>query len=135
MLAGYTTLVAQMKDVLKDLEDEKYERVMVNSSEKDKLENIKTKLSMKQGRIVEDNFIKFEDVPITAPNGDVLVEKINFEIKPGMNCIVTGPNGCGKSSLFRILGNLWPMFGGVLTRPSLDKVFYIPQVKSLKIGF
>jgi ABC-type uncharacterized transport system fused permease/ATPase subunit len=101
---------------------------MVNSSEKDKLDNVKTKLSMKQGRIVEDNFIKFEDVPITAPNGDVLVEKINFEIQPGMNCIVTGPNGCGKSSLFRILGNLWPMFGGVLTRPNLDKVFYIPQV-------
>lgn len=47
-------------------------------------------------------------------------------IKPGMNVVISGPNGCGKSSMFRILGRLWPIVGGTLKRPETNKLFYIP---------
>lgn len=79
-----------------------------------------------KGLIVRSDKIIFEDVPIFSPNGDILIEKMNFEISPGMNLLISGPNGCGKSSLFRILGELWPLFGGKVYKPAIDEIFYIP---------
>ena len=89
---------------------------------------------MDKNRVIASENLKFVDVPIISPNGDILIEKMSFEIKPGMHLMIAGPNGCGKSSLFRIMGNLWPVTGGTLYKPSMDNIFYIPQRPYLPNG-
>jgi len=135
-LAGYTARVTELQAVLKDLNAGVYKRTMVNNNKGDGSSSAPSRpLIPNSGRIIaKDHIIKFEDVPIVTPNGDLLIESLNFEVKSGMNVLVCGPNGCGKSSLFRILGELWPLFGGVLTKPEKSKLFYVPQRPYLALG-
>jgi hypothetical protein len=37
-----------------------------------------------RGRVIESEEIRFENVPIVTPNGDVLVESLSFYVKRGV---------------------------------------------------
>ncbi|XP_017329961.1 ATP-binding cassette sub-family D member 3a isoform X2 [Ictalurus punctatus] len=134
-LSGFTTRITELMKVLKELNTGKYERTMVSQSEKEADSLEKLNLVPGSGRIIfMDNVIKFEHTPLATPNGDILIKDLSFEVKSGANVLVCGPNGCGKSSLFRVLGELWPLFGGSLTKPERGKLFYVPQRPYMTLG-
>ncbi|CAK9827003.1 ATP-binding cassette sub-family D member 3 [Anthophora retusa] len=128
-LAGFTARVTEIKVVLDDLNAGKYERTMISDFKDEPIG------SPGEGKIVtKDNVIQFDRVPLITPNGDILIRELSFEVKSGMNVLVCGPNGCGKSSLFRILGELWPVWSGTITKPPRGKLFYIPQRPYMTLG-
>ncbi|KAK7100602.1 ATP-binding cassette sub-family D member 3-like [Littorina saxatilis] len=135
-LAGFTARVTDLIKVLDDLNNGRYERTMVTSNgPKSGVKEGSVKLKPGAGKLIfKDYVIKFDKVPLVTPNGDVLIPELSFEVKAGMNVLVCGPNGCGKSSLFRILGELWPLFGGTLVKPEKGKLFYIPQRPYMTVG-
>ncbi|KFZ09284.1 hypothetical protein V501_05631 [Pseudogymnoascus sp. VKM F-4519 (FW-2642)] len=129
-LAGYTSRVASLLDVMDDIQAGKFEKELVSSADTE--EN--AAMLRGRGEVVESEDIEFINVPIISPNGDVLVKALSFSLKPGDHLLVVGPNGCGKSSLFRILGGLWPVYGGTVRKPPFSDIFYIPQRPYLSRG-
>ncbi|MCJ1388480.1 hypothetical protein MMC18_001327 [Xylographa bjoerkii] len=129
-LAGYTSRVSTLLDVMDDIQAGHFEKKLVSSAGTD------DNAAMLQGRgeIVESPDIEFIDVPIVSPNGDILVRKLSFTVRQGEHLLIVGPNGCGKSSLFRILGGLWPIYGGAVRKPPFTDIFYIPQRPYLSCG-
>ncbi|XP_068603902.1 ATP-binding cassette sub-family D member 3-like, partial [Brachionichthys hirsutus] len=134
-LSGFTARITELMKVLKELNAGKYERTMVSQQGKESDPAEMRLLVPGNGQIInQDNLIKFDHTPLATPNGDVLIRDLTFEVRSGTNVLVCGPNGCGKSSLFRVLGELWPLFGGQLTKPERGKLFYVPQRPYMTIG-
>jgi len=128
-LAGYTARVFEMIETFEDVKNGKFQKKIISNSEENE------KILSGRGTVIETkNTIKFTDVPIVSPNGDVLIKALNFEVHSGQHLLIVGPNGCGKSSLFRILGGLWPVYGGIVQKPKMDQIFYIPQRPYLSLG-
>ena len=86
--------------------------------------------------------VRFENVPLVAPAifplpGDLLIPSLSFTITPGAHVLISGPNGAGKSSIARVLGGLWPVYRGLVSRPrnsGTDGIMCLPQRPYLASG-
>jgi ATP-binding cassette subfamily F protein 3 len=68
--------------------------------------------------------------------GDNLIfEKVSFTVNPGERVGLVGPNGCGKTTLFKIiLGEIPPDSGSVRLSPASVRVGYLAQALEYEPG-
>eukprot|EP00930_Biecheleria_cincta_P097980 TRINITY_DN89663_c0_g1_i1.p1 TRINITY_DN89663_c0_g1~~TRINITY_DN89663_c0_g1_i1.p1 ORF type:complete len:701 (-),score=92.94 TRINITY_DN89663_c0_g1_i1:43-2112(-) len=85
--------------------------------------------SFKQGEC-----LRFEHVSVFRPDGTLLVKDLNFTVERGQRVLVTGGNGCGKSSLFRVIRKLWTLVEGTITMPAEKEIHFLAQVNFVPIG-
>lgn len=83
--------------------------------------------------------IRLENVHVIVPTvagseAAPLVDDLSLQVQVGCNVLILGANGCGKTSIARILAGLWPLYRGLLLKPSEEDVFYLPQKTYFSAG-
>jgi vitamin B12/bleomycin/antimicrobial peptide transport system ATP-binding/permease protein len=85
--------------------------------------------------LVKDSRLAFENLTVQTPNYQkTLVENISLALQPGQGLLIMGDSGCGKSSLLRVLAGLWNSGTGVIVRPELEEMLFLPQRPYMILG-
>ncbi len=83
----------------------------------------------------EEARIALENVTLQTPNREqVLLKNATAEVSPGGNLLIAGPSGAGKSSVLRAIAGLWNAGEGVIARPPLAEMLFLPQRPYMVLG-
>jgi len=135
-LAGYTSQVYTLLATLHDLNQNRFQ------SNQNEARSCRFDMEVINSQIVEgeEDVVEFSHVPVVVPSlvpgrdGELLVDDLCVKIRRGEHCLITGPNGVGKTAIARILAGLWPCFEGVIKKPRAEQIMYLPQRPYLSLG-
>ncbi|MCD8199211.1 MAG: ABC transporter ATP-binding protein/permease [Phascolarctobacterium sp.] len=84
-------------------------------------------------RIMDDK-VAADNMQVDLPDGNPLLENMDFVLSPGNNVLIKGVSGSGKSTLLRAISGIWPYVKGKLSIPDAAQLMFIPQKPYLPLG-
>lgn len=82
----------------------------------------------------EDAQLSLEHITLETPNHQTLVADLSVEVPERAGMLIVGHSGAGKSSLLRAIAGLWKTGTGLLVRPRLDEIMFLPQRPYMILG-
>ncbi|MEG4444908.1 ABC transporter ATP-binding protein/permease [Microcoleus sp. AT9_B5] len=85
--------------------------------------------------IVKQRRLAVKNLTLQTPNYQkTLFTNLSVELQLGQGLLIMGESGCGKSSLLRALAGLWNSGTGVIFRPKLEEMLFLPQRPYMILG-
>ena len=76
-----------------------------------------------------------DQMTLLTPNrARTLIQDLTMDLGSEDNLVVVGQSGVGKSSLLRAIAGLWTQGKGVVKRPRLEDIFFLPQKPYMLLG-
>jgi putative ATP-binding cassette transporter len=74
------------------------------------------------------HILTLTNLTVQTPDGEkTLTRELNFALPSGKSALIMGASGTGKSSLLRTIAGLWQSGGGIIERPKLNHLMFLPQ--------
>jgi len=71
------------------------------------------------------NSLRFENLRLTNFSGDILIDRLDTEIKPGERVLIDADSGLA-AKLFKAIAGLWPWGNGRIGLPDDEPMFFMP---------
>jgi putative ATP-binding cassette transporter len=78
--------------------------------------------------------IEIKNLDVNLPTGKLQISAKDIVIKHGEKVLIKGKTGAGKTTLFRVLSNLWPFGKGTVSMPEGKTVMVLPQQPYFPFG-
>lgn len=82
----------------------------------------------------ESAHLVLKELTIRAPDNHILINNLNLTFIPGNSYLITGNNGCGKSTLIKAIAGIWTFGEGSILFPHGHVAFFIPQKPYMRYG-